>query len=149
MIEIRKMDKDDLEAVYEIEQECFLDPYKLSDLEYELNENPINEILVATKDNKVVGFIDYMITFNSSTITQVAVTSFYRRKGIARQLLKAMVDSFPKDIDDMVETITLEVRESNEAAIKLYESFGFDKVTVKKNYYKDNENAIYMVMRLI
>ena len=106
-------------------------------------------MLVAIDDDKVIGFIDYMITFNSSTITQIAVTSSYRRKGIATKLLNAMVESFPKDIEDKVETITLEVRASNLVAIKLYESFGFEKVVIKPKYYKDFEDAIYMVMRLL
>ena len=149
MITIREMTINDLESVLSIENECFREPYKLSDLEYELNENPVNKMLVATDEDKVIGFIDYMITFNSSTITQIAVTSSYRRKGVATKLLNAMVESFPKDIEDKVETITLEVRASNLGAIKLYESFGFEKVVIKPKYYKDFEDAIYMVMRLI
>lgn len=149
MITIREMNINDLESVLDIENECFREPYKLSDLEYELNENPVNKMLVAIDEDKVIGFIDYMITFNSSSITQIAVTSSYRRKGVATKLLNAMVESFPKDIEDKVETITLEVRASNLAAIKLYESFGFEKVVIKPKYYKDLEDAIYMVMRLI
>lgn len=149
MIRIREMNKDDLNRVFEIENECFIEPYKMSDLEYELNENPVNKMFVAIDGNNIVGFIDFMITFNSSTLTQLAVTSSYRRKGIATQLLNKMVESFPKDIDDKVETITLEVRKSNIEALKLYKSFGFISVTIKPKYYKNLEDAIYMVMRLI
>ena len=89
-----------------------------------------------------------MVTFNSSTITQIAVTKAYRKQRIATTLLTLMEESFPKEIDDKVETITLEVRESNEAAHKLYLSNGYEDVLIKKNYYKDGENAIYMVKRL-
>lgn len=149
MIRIREMNKDDLNRVFEIENECFIEPYKMSDLEYELNENPVNKMFVAIDGDYIVGFIDFMITFNSSTLTQLAVTSSYRRKGIATQLLNKMVESFPKDIDDKVETITLEVRKSNIEALKLYKSFGFISVTIKPKYYKNLEDAIYMVMRLI
>ncbi len=149
MITIREMNKDDLNRVFEIENECFIEPYKMSDLEYELNENPVNKMFVALDGDYIVGFIDFMITFNSSTLTQLAVTSSYRRKGIATQLLNKMVDSFPKNIDDKVETITLEVRKSNIEALKLYKSFGFISVTIKPKYYKNLEDAIYMVMRLI
>lgn len=149
MITIREMNKDDLNRVFEIENECFIEPYKMSDLEYELNENPVNKMFVAIDGDNIVGFIDFMITFNSSTLTQLAVTSSYRRKGIATQLLNKMVESFPKDIDDKVETIALEVRKSNIEALKLYKSFGFISVTIKPKYYKNLEDAIYMVMRLI
>lgn len=138
----------DFEQVLEIERECFKQPYTSKELEYEFYENPVNKIIVVEDEQKVVGFIDFLITFNSSTIMQIAVTSNYRGKGIATQLLAEMENSFPKEIDEMVETITLEVRESNEAAKALYLKNGYEIVTVKQNYYKDGENAIYMFKRL-
>lgn len=138
----------DFEQVLEIERECFKQPYTSKELEYEFYENPVNKIIVAEEEGKVIGFIDFLITFNSSTIMQVAVTSKYRGNGFATQLLAEMEHSFPKDIDDIVETITLEVRESNEAAKALYLKNGYEVVTIKKNYYKDGENAIYMLKRL-
>lgn len=139
----------DFEAVYEIEQSCFLDPYPRNQLEYEFKQNPLNKILVAVADDKIVGFIDFMITFNSSTIVQIAVKPEYRHQGIASSLLKEMENIFPKGIDDVVETVTLEVRKSNDAAIKLYEKNGYEFVVYKKNYYPDGEDAIYMVKRLL
>lgn len=138
----------DFEQVLGIERECFKQPYTSKELEYEFYENPVNKIIVVEDEQKVVGFIDFLITFNSSTIMQIAVTSNYRGKGIATQLLAEMENSFPKEIDEMVETITLEVRESNEAAKALYLKNGYEIVTVKQNYYKDGENAIYMLKRL-
>mgnify|MGYP003293615984 CR=1 FL=1 len=138
----------DFEQVLEIERECFKQPYTSKELEYEFYENPVNKIIVVEDEQKVVGFIDFLITFNSSTIMQIAVTSNYRGKGIATQLLAEMEKSFPKEIDEMVETITLEVRESNEAAKALYLKNGYEIVTVKQSYYKDGENAIYMLKRL-
>lgn len=148
MIVIRKATNNDFDQVLEIENFCFKEPYRKEDLEYEFNKNPVNEILVAELDKKVIGFIDYLITFNSSTIMQIAVLQEFRRKGIASSLLKEMENTFPKNIDDVVETITLEVRESNEAAIKLYKANGYEIITTKKQYYKDGENAIYMLKRL-
>ena len=65
---IRKVRKEDFEQVYEIEKACFKDPYPREQLEYEFSSNPVNVILVAEEDNKVLGFIDFMITFNSATI---------------------------------------------------------------------------------
>lgn len=139
---------EDFEQVLQIENECFKQPYSRKELEYEFNENPVNKIIVAEEEGEVVGFIDYLITFNSSTIMQVAVTSKHRGYGIATQLLAEMEKSFPTEIDDVVETITLEVRESNEAAKALYLKNGYEIVVLKKNYYKDGENAIYMLKRL-
>ena len=148
MINYRKLTLSDLDALQVIENECFIDPFKKEDLLYELKDNPVNELIGVFDEDKLIGFIDYMVTFNSSTITQIAVTKAYRKQRIATTLLTLMEESFPKEIDDKVETITLEVRESNEAAHKLYLSNGYEDVLIKKNYYKDGENAIYMVKRL-
>ena len=148
MIKYRLATLNDFDEVRAIENECFKEPYSDEDLHYEFKKNPVNKIIVAEKDGKVVGFIDFLITFNSSTIMQVAVTKECRGNGIATQLLSEMEKSFPKEIDDIVETITLEVRESNEAAKNLYLKNGYKIVVIKTNYYKDGENAIYMLKRL-
>lgn len=148
MIEYRLANLQDFDQVLEIENSCFKEPYKKEDLEYEFKENPVNKIIVALDGEKVVGFIDFLITFNSSTIMQIAVREEYRRKGIARELLERMTMSFPKEIDDIVETITLEVRASNIAAQALYKAAGYEVITVKKHYYKDGEDAVYMLKRL-
>ena len=148
MIEYRLARMSDFEEVLELENECFKEPYSRKDLLYEFEENPINKIIVAENDGRVIGFIDYMITFNSATIMQIAVKKEYRNVGIATELLKEMEKSFPKEIDEIVETITLEVRVSNQPAVKLYTKNGYQIVVVKRGYYKDGENAIYMVKRL-
>jgi [ribosomal protein S18]-alanine N-acetyltransferase len=115
---------------------------------YEMKANPINTIYVAIDENKVVGFIDYMTTFNSATISQIAVTKSYRKQGVATMLLKKMFESFPTSGDEVVEFTTLEVRASNVAAQKLYIKNGFEVITTKKNYYSNGEDAIYMVKRM-
>lgn len=146
---IREATMSDFSTVCSLEQECFIDPYSREQMTYEFNVNPVNKILVAEEDEKVVGFINYMITFNSATIGQVAVTKQYRGKGIATKLLAAMEETFPKNIDDVVETVTLEVRESNIPAINLYKKNGYEFVVMKNKYYSNGENAIYMVKRLL
>lgn len=148
MINYRLAKKKDFESVLALENECFKEPYSREELEYEFNENPVNKIIVAEHDGRIVGFIDYLITFNSATIMQVAVTKNYRSIGIGTQLLREMENSFPEEVEDMVETITLEVRVSNKAAIDMYIKDGYKIVVVKSHYYKDGENAIYMVKRL-
>ena len=145
----REATKEDFEQAYDIEQSCFVDPYPRQQLVYEFEENPLNKIVVAVDKDKIVGFIDYMVTFNSATIIQIAVINEYRKQGIATKLLKEMENSFPKDIEDVVENVTLEVRETNEAARNLYKKNGYEEVVVKKHYYKDGENAIYMVKRML
>ena len=148
MIEYRLATNKDFDAVQEIENECFKEPYSTQELKYEFEENPVNKIIVAEKDGQVIGFIDFLVTFNSATIMQIAVTKKYRGLGIATQLLAEMEHNFPEDLEDLVENITLEVRVSNQAAVNLYTKNGYKIVVVKSHYYKDGENAIYMLKRL-
>lgn len=147
--EIVSASLDNLEDILQIENNCFKCPWKKADLIYELSENPINKFFLYKKENKIIGFIDFMITFNSSTISQIAVEKEYRKKGYATKLLNTMEEYLPHDGDDEVETITLEVRKSNLAAIEFYKKNGFEYIVDKPHYYSDGEDAIYMVKRLI
>lgn len=147
--QVRRMADEDLEQVLKLESECFIDAWNKDQWLYELHNNPVNVILVLVDDDKIIGLNNYMITFNSATISQIAVSKDYRRQGLAKRLLKEMEDTFIKEGDDMVETVTLEVRESNEPAISLYKNNGYEVITKKRHYYKDGEDAIYMVKRLI
>ena len=146
---IRPLEKKDLDRVFEIEKECFVDPWKLTDLEYELSENPVNKFLVLEVNNNIVGFIDFMITFNSATISQIAITKEYRKQGFGKLLLEEMENCFPKEGEDIVENVTLEVRSSNARAISLYQKNGYEVIVKKPHYYSDGEDAIYMVKRLM
>ena len=98
MIKYRLASLKDFDEVHKIENECFLEPYSTEDLHYEFEKNPVNKIIVAESNGKVVGFIDFLITFNSSTIMQVAVAKSDRQNGVATQLLSEMEKSFPKNI---------------------------------------------------
>ncbi len=144
---VRKMLPSDLPSVYEIEKATFSNLYTLDQLAYELNENPVAGMYVAVVNHEVVGFIDFMITFNSSSIVQIAVKEELRHKGIGNLLLGQMVKDCESK-EDVVEYITLEVRESNLPARKFYKKHRFQEVTVKKQYYEDGEDAIYMVRSL-
>lgn len=145
---IRKATTNDLKALKEIEDESFLNPFKEKDLLYELSENPVSEFLVAVDESdNVIGFIDYWITFDSATIDQIAVKKSMRNQGFASFLLENCIQSLKESGE--VSFLTLEVRKSNLQAIGLYKKFGFEKVTIKENYYDDGEDAIYMVKGLV
>ncbi len=147
-VTIRKMNSADLKSVIEIENESFKHPYTEKEMLYELNENPVASLYVAMVGPDVVGFIDFMITFDSSTISQIGVKEAYRSKGIGNLLLGQMLKDCRAQ-EEPVEFITLEVRESNLRAQKFYKKHAFEAVTTKKSYYADGENAIYMVRSLI
>lgn len=141
-MEFKAATTNDLNAIKEIEDEAFHKPFTLEELTYEIKENPFSKYILCLIDNKIVGFINFWITFDSATINQIATKKEYRNKGIATNLLEYAETLLKKE---NVEFFTLEVRESNVAAINLYLKFGFIKISVKKGYYDDGEDAIYMV----
>lgn len=144
---IRKAKISDLEAIKEIEDESFINPFTKEDLLYEISQNPVSNFFVLEKDGLVVGFIDYWVTFDSATIDQIAVKKSERNQGFAKILLEKSINDL-KELGE-VSFFTLEVRASNEPAINLYKSFGFQKVTIKEKYYDDGEDAIYMIKGLV
>ena len=147
---IRFMKKEDITSLVTIENDSFKDgKYSKNQLLYEYNENPFSKILVNVDNNLVNAFLIYMVTFNSATIVQIAVTPKLRRKGIATKLLKAMEKELLKKGYGQVENVTLEVRDSNKSAIKLYLKNGYTKNHVKKKYYDNGDNAIYMMKVLL
>lgn len=141
-VEIRELKELDLQSVMEIEKLCFISPWKLDDITRELKDNQYATLLVATINNKVVGYVDYWITFDSATICQIAVHPNYQRQHIGSSLIEEVLkDCYAKK----VLTITLEVRENNLKGINFYLKHGFNQIVVKPNYYSNGENAIYMM----
>ena len=147
-IEIHKSKESELQAIAMLEAACFHDPWPLEQVVYEWKENPTANLYSAVIDDEVVGYIDFFITFDSASIARICVANEYRRTGIAKALIDKMVEVCKKQ-EEPIDNITLEVRESNEAAIKLYEKNGFEYITRKKMYYSDGEDAIYMVRCII
>jgi ribosomal-protein-alanine N-acetyltransferase len=145
---IRAMRDEDILAVTSIEMGAFSEPWPEKEIRYELHENPVAKLYVATIDEEVVGYLDFMITFDSATINRVAVNEGYRQKGIGQALLDKMVEVCHEQ-KDTVEFITLEVRPSNTAAQALYLKNGWKQVTVKKGYYSNGEDAIYMIRSIL
>ena len=146
LFSIRPMEECDLEVVSYLENTCFIAPWGLQELFYELNDNPVSSLwVIESQTSGVVGFIDYWITFDSATIAQICINPLFRRRGLGKELLTEAI----KDCRaHRVRNITLEVREHNDSAIKLYESFNFKRALVKLNYYTNGDNAIYMIKEM-
>ena len=149
--EIRKMEEEDLPMVMEIENLCFIKPWSEKNFLYEMYENPFANLWVIEMSNaslglkSVVGFADYWQTFDSGTLCQIAIHPELQGNGIGSQLLDEVIkDAYAKKI----RTMTLEVRKSNEKAIKLYKKFGFTYSHIKEGYYDDGEDALYMILEV-
>ncbi|MCH5172211.1 MAG: ribosomal protein S18-alanine N-acetyltransferase [Erysipelotrichales bacterium] len=139
---IRPMKEEDLDKVLAIENTSFISPWNKEQFLYELNENPYAVLMVADYEGIICGFIDFWITFDVAQLNQIAVHEALRRKGIGEVLLKDMINRVS---DQEVTKITLEVRTHNEKAISLYKKHGFKEELIKKHYYDNGDDAIFMI----
>lgn len=129
----------DVPEVHRIEEECFSQPWSEKAF-YEELENPCGRTLVAALESEAAGFINVRSVGGEIFINNVAVREGFRRQGVGGRLLSALEKAFPD-----YEFITLEVRESNLPAIRLYEKHGFRQVGKRRNFYeKPTEDALLM-----
>lgn len=137
---------EDISAVIEIENLCFTSRWNEEMFLYEMNGNEFGSFYVYEVDNKIIGFIDFWIMFESCQLANLAVHPEERGKGYARAMMNRMIDVANHA---RCETIMLEVRVHNSAARSLYDSFEFIEMNVRKGYYSDNgEDAIVMCKAL-
>lgn len=137
----------DLEDVIALDQLSFNLPWPKSAFKYELNENPLSRLWVATNQHpnestRIVGVIVIWLILDEMHIATIAVHPDYRQQGIAKKLLAVAIENA---IQRGMVQATLEVRASNLAAQSLYKRFGFNIVGQRHHYYQDNgEDAIIM-----
>lgn len=125
----------DVAAVTEIEQACFSHPWTFKDLAEEI-ENPTARFYVASSEGRVIAYIGANNIAGEVYITNIAVLPSHRKQGIGELLLLLLL-SVSKT--ENAEFVSLEVRESNRAAIYLYEKLGFSKRGHRKGFYRDPE----------
>ena len=132
-VRIVPMTADHLDDIARLEQICFSRPWSRRMLAEEL-ENQCAAFLVALEPetNKVIGYAGLLVMADEGYITNVAVFPEYRRRGVAEQIIQVFCD-FAQG--NHLAFLTLEVRPGNAPAISLYNSFGFEEVGRRKNYY--------------
>lgn len=126
-----------LDGVEKIENICFAHPWARDDLKKQLSLDT-SHFVVCVDGETVAGYAGLQIYSGEGYVTNIAVLPQYRRQGIALALLNRC---FENDMD----FITLEVRQSNAAAIALYEKTGFKNMGVRPRFYTaPDENAVIM-----
>lgn len=135
-----------LKQIFELEKKIFLESFYSEESLIEMYSNPdIYKIYVYLEEKEVLAYLLVMDSIDCYEILKIAVDNNYRRMGHAKSLLEEIVikEKVKKDI-------FLEVRESNIAAINFYKKNRFNKISIRKKYYKDNnENAIIMKLEVI
>lgn len=122
-----------------IEKECFSAPW--SEEAFKTAEN--TRFYLYFEGEKAVGYIGIYSVLDEGYITNLAVLKEHRKKGIASALLEQLIKS-----EQGLSFITLEVRESNTAAISLYTKFNFKKEGLRKAFYSNpREDGLILTRR--
>ncbi|HUK97289.1 MAG TPA: ribosomal protein S18-alanine N-acetyltransferase [Gaiellaceae bacterium] len=141
MIDIRRLDLADLDAIDAIEQRAYPTPWSRAMFASELAK-PTSICLGAFEGDELVGYIVNSRYVDAWHVMNVAVDPERRRRGIATHLLERL---FELTEGDERRGYTLEVRISNDPAIRLYERLGFEPRGLRRGYYTDNrEDALIM-----
>lgn len=135
------MEGEDLDDLLRIERASFDDPWseEMFRREFHLEQS---QIWVAKMGEAIVGFLCFWVFSQRSEILNIAIDPLYRRVGIGTLLMERFLD-YVRGND--IHEVFLEVRESNEAAIRLYHRFGFKICGKRKGYYRaGKEDALLM-----
>lgn len=123
-VSIRFMEKKDIEQILLIEQRSFPAPWT-SKAYYSELQNKFARYFVLLDQERVIGYAGMWLFAGESHITTIAVHPDYRSCGYGRMLMMTLIEYSKKHNAD---TMVLEVRVSNSAAIRLYDSLGFKKI---------------------
>lgn len=155
---IRWMTLEDIDQVLEIEALSFKTPWLRASFENELLMNNLARYMVCIVDDDgtshrdgtiashrngtIAGYIGCWHIVDEGHITNIAVHPNFRRHGIGKALIEELMGYARSQ---KIESLTLEVRVTNEPAIKLYQHYGFKSAGVRPKYYQDtNEDALIM-----
>lgn len=141
---IRRMAPADLEQVADLERQCFTESWSYKLLEAGL-QSDYDVYYVFQQEERILGYCNLRILAGEGEVQRIAVLPGYRRLGVARKMMEAMVTCARASL---VSAISLEVRQGNLPARNLYESFGFRAEAVRKGYYRNpSEDALIMWKR--
>ncbi len=134
------------QQIYDIEYNTFSDAYSMQSILESTKGGLYGTSLVALLDGEVVGYIIGTDVAGEAEIQRIAVADCYRNKGWGSALLRRYIDNC---FQEGICCIHLEVRQSNTAAISLYNRHGFKEVGVRTRYYGDNgEDAVLYTLTL-
>lgn len=141
---IDKMTISDLAEIANNLTSDFDEFWNSSILESEI-KNPFSQYIIAKINREIVGFAGVIDTVDQLEITNIVVRKDFRKKGLGNELLTELIKLAK---ENGKEKITLEVNNTNLAAIKLYEKNGFKNVGFRKKYYNNTYDANIMTLKL-
>ncbi len=139
---LREMKDEDIKEVLEIERTIFKSSaMNEKQFEYELNTNVFSHYYVLI-ETSIIGYMGLYDNEENGEITNIAIDKQYQGNGYSHLLMNYAIDLLKER-----NNISLEVRVSNNKAISLYKKHGFIIVAKRKNYYSDNHEDAYLMVR--
>ncbi len=150
---VRRCTLEDLDAVIEINERELPEDYPYFFYKSILDNFPECFLVAQNRNGDVIAYIMWRVEkapavnslkyINKGHLVSIAVSEKYRKRGVARALLSSSMVSIKKY---KIKQYVLEVRVSNYTAIRLYEKFNYKVESIKQNYYRDGENAYFMIL---
>ena len=130
-------DENNLEQIAKMESDYFTDSWSENSVNIQIKNQ---KVIVIKYNEDILGYCIFMIAADEGEILRIATLENMRQSGIGKKLLSSVISEMR---ESGVNEVFLEVRAGNVAAIALYESIGFQKIGIRKGYYKDNgEDAV-------
>lgn len=120
-------------------EEKFKEIFINNDIKRDFQNNPYTNYLIYLIDDKIVGFINYLLIYDRMEIVNFNVLEFFQDNHIGSSLLEKIIEIAKSN---KLKNITLEVRSDNVKAIYLYKKYGFKEVAIRKNYYNDTDGIL-------
>ena len=141
---IRTMKVDDLAYVMKLEEELFPhSSWKKEDYLREIENNGFAHYFVL-EDKEIIGYIGMWFVYEQATVTTIGISKKRQGEHLSKKLLGY---ALMRAALHGCEKCDLEVRVSNKVAIGLYKSFGFEEKAIRKNYYVDNHEDAYLMIK--
>ncbi|WP_411954745.1 ribosomal protein S18-alanine N-acetyltransferase [Alkalibacillus sp. S2W] len=144
-VRVRKMEITDLDDVMDVERASFTSPWKRDAFEVDLVKNRFSYYLVLEKNDRIIGYCGVWIVLETAQITNIAILPSERGHRYGEKLFRQVL-KLAKQIG--AEELSLEVRQSNHVAQKMYQKFGLKIVGRREKYYPDQEDAYVMWVNL-
>lgn len=141
----REITEGDVSEVLRLERLCFGQPWDLDNVRGELELNPFSHGWLLEEDGRMVAYAFLWETFEVGQLARIGVDPDCRRRHLGKNMMERLLERASRAD---CELMRLEVRPSNEAAIRLYEGLGFEKTGSIRDYYEDHEDALVMVRML-
>ena len=143
-ITLRPMRWPDIEAVHAIESAVFtVDPWSAEQFWGELAQ-PTREYVVAEDAGVVVGYAGAYLLPPDADVQTIAVSGAAQGRGVGRLLLEELIAIA---VRHECSQLLLEVRSDNVSALGMYERFGFESISKRRDYYASGIDALIMRLR--